>query len=513
MDDRKVSRLPLIAFSLVTALAAVALYFFVRQTVGEAQRARLLERDRRLVQIFQDRILSRLGAVRVRVEGAELLIAATPPSARTAARALAFALREDSEEGYLAAVVLDERGAIIASRRKGSVPPPGEAEKAAWIRGAEALQKADALKKPPDGRHYLEAGALSGVPVIYFVGPSPSTKGFWGVILASESLLPVEPAEAGARDAVFLLAGDEQSVIYARQGPRFLHQEVGRPFDRGLASALDIVACCEPAAFNTVNEGDRWMVQSRFTAGARDFLLVRVADRREAGAGQSSTERLLIGTLAAGWILLVGIFGFAQGRRAPAPEPLAGGEEAFPAGRPAAGPEGIAPSALFGLNRVSEAVARGDHFRDVIALAAQETARFIRADRHYAALYDDSLNQVLEVASSQLGEGYRAAVGMGVADLPEWIAIRERDIVEVTSLDGWQDAPEAFRSEGSKAAAVFPIRIQDRVFGLLSFFFNEPRELEGREVEFCSLAALQCASAVARALSLAEPPPRGAEVH
>jgi len=45
-----------------------------------------------------------------------------------------------------------------------------------------------------------------------------------------------------------------------------------------------------------------------------------------------------------------------------------------------------------------------------------------------------------------------------------------------------------------------------RVFGLLSFLFDQPRELEGREIEFCSLAVLQCASAVARALSLAEPP-------
>src|SRR3990172_2044884 len=85
-EDRKVSRLPLIVFSLIAAAAAVALYFFVRQTLQEAQRARFQERDRRLVQIFQDRVLSRLGAVRVRVEGAELLIAATPPSARTPAR-------------------------------------------------------------------------------------------------------------------------------------------------------------------------------------------------------------------------------------------------------------------------------------------------------------------------------------------------------------------------------------------------------------------------------------------
>jgi hypothetical protein len=239
----------------------------------------------------------------------------------------------------------------------------------------------------------------------------------------------------------------------------------------------------------------------------RDLLLVRVADRREDLAGQSPGERLLIGALAGGWVLLVGVFGFAQGRRQPpAPAPFEALDELPAALREAAGAEEVAPSALFGLNRVSEAAARGEHFRDVVALAAQEAARFIRADRHYAALYDDSLNQLLEVSSARLGEGYRAALGMGAADLPEWIAIRERDIVEVTSLDGWEEAPEAFRTEGAKAAAVFPIRIQGRVFGLLSFFFDEPRELEGREVEFCSLAALQCASAVARALSLAEPP-------
>lgn len=506
-EDRKVSRLPLIVFSLITAAAAVALYLFVRQTLHEVPRARLQERDRRLVQIFQGRVLARLGAVRVRIEGSELLIAATPPSARTAARALAFALREESEEGYLAAVVLDERGAILASRRKGSVPPAGETERAAWIRGAEALQGAEAQKRPLEARYHLEAGSLSGVPVIYSVGPSPSTKGFWGVILPAESLLPVEAGEIGERDAVFLLAGEEQSVVFARRGAKFLYEEVGRPFDQGLASALEILACCDPAAFNTVNEGDRWMVQSRFPGGMREFLLVRVADRREAAGGQASAERWLLGSFLVGWALLVGVFGFAESRRARAAGPLEGMGEEFtaPAGEPA-GAEGAAPSPLAGLNRLSEAVARGDHFRDVLTLAAQEAARFIRADRHYAALYDDSLNQVLEVTSSRLGEGYRASVGMGVADLPEWISIREKDVVEVTSLEGWQDAPAPFRAEGARAAAVFPIRIGGRVFGLLSFFFDQPRELEGREVEFCSLAVLQCASAVARALSLAEPP-------
>ncbi|MBI2131661.1 MAG: GAF domain-containing protein, partial [Candidatus Tectomicrobia bacterium] len=316
-----------------------------------------------------------------------------------------------------------------------------------------------------------------------------STKGFWGVILPAESLLPVEAGEIGERDAVFLLAGEEQSVVFARQGAKFLYEEVGRPFDQGLASALEILACCDPAAFNTVNEGDQWMVQSRFPGGVREFLLVRVADRREAAGGQASAERWLLGSFLVGWALLVGVFGFAESRRARAARPFEGvGEElAVPAGEPA-GAEGAASSPLAGLSRLSEAVARGDHFRDVLAL------------------YDDSLNQVLEVASSRLGEGYRASVGMGVADLPEWISIREKDVVEVTSLEGWQDAPAPFRAEGARAAAVFPIRIGGRVFGLLSFFFDQPRELEGREVEFCSLAVLQCASAVARALSLAEPP-------
>ncbi|MEK6711487.1 MAG: GAF domain-containing protein [Nitrospinota bacterium] len=504
-ENRKLLRLPLLAFALLTAAAAVALYFFVRQTLHEGHRARLQERDRGLVQLFQNRLLSRLDAARMRVEGAELLIAATPPSARTAARALAFALREDAEEGYLAAVVLDEKGGVLASRRKSSVPPSGDEEKAVWSRGAEAFQKPDAQRLPPEGRFYVEAGSLSGVSVVYFAGPSPSAKGFWGVIFPAESLLPIEPGEVNPRDAVFILAGAEQSVLFVRQGARFLYQQVGLPFDRGLAAALEIVACCDTAAFNTVSEGDRWMVLSRFPGGTREFLLVRVADRREGGGGPSSAERLFAGALLGGWVLLVGLFAFAVSRLPAAAAPR---EEAWEetAGGPPPAARDVSSSALTGLNRVGEAVARGEPFRQAIALAAQEGARFVRADRYYAALYDDALNQVLEVASSRLGESYRAAVGMRAAGLPEWIALREKDIVEVTSSEGWQDAPEAFRGEGAKAAAVFPIRVGERVLGLLSFYFDQPRELESREVDFCSLLALQCAAAVARALSLAEPP-------
>ena len=499
-EDRRVSRLPLAIFAALTAVFAVAAFFVLRQALHEAHRARLGERDLRLLQLFQSRAASRVEAVRMRIEGAELLIAATPPSASTAARALAFAMREGAEEGYLAAVVLDERGGVIASRRKGSVPPPGEVEKNLWAGGVAALRKPAPQGKPAGERHHIDAGALSGVPVIFLTAPSPSTKGYWGVILPAEGFLPLQAGELGSRDSVFLLAEPDQNVLYARTGAKFLYESAARAFDKGLASALEMVACCDPAAFNTVNEGERWMAQARFSGGTRDLLLVRVADRRETGASLGATDRLIGGGLVAGWAILVGAFAFLGAGRAARGEERAAAAEGPGADRPPA-------SFLAAVSRVGECVARGDHFREVIALAAGEGARLVGADRFYSALYEDTMDQLLEVSSSRLGEGYRAAVAMGSGNLPERIAVRERDIVEVTSLDEWEDAPETFRQEGVKAAAVFPLRAGERVVGVMSYHFEQPRELKNHEMELCSILALQGATAVARALSLAEPPP------
>lgn len=84
--------------------------------------------------------------------------------------------------------------------------------------------------------------------------------------------------------------------------------------------------------------------------------------------------------------------------------------------------------------------------------------------------------------------------------------MREKDLVEVPSVDDWDDAPKALRDEGIKAVAIFPMRAREKVVGMMAFYFDGPRELQSDEIEICSYVSLQGAVAVAQALSLSNLP-------
>ncbi len=508
--DRRASRRRLLIFALLVALLSVAAFFGLRQITRAAFFAQLGDRELRLTQVFQTRMAARIRSVIARIRGAELLIGSSPPSAVTAAKALTFAMdRKNKGVMNSAAVVLDERARILASRRKRGIPPPSSSEKKVWSRAVAALR---AKIMTGGGRRgasrdtfHLEAGAIKGVPVLFLAAPSPSTKGYWGIVFPAESLLSLKSGELGTNDSMFLLSEPEQMVLYARQGDRFFPDAIGSPFEKILGPKLNVRACCDPAAFNTIHETQRWMSQVNLSGGTRTLPVVRVADNTLEVSVHARAETLISGGLFIGWVVLVAAFA-ALGRGG------GGGQ----------GEEDLAPADDFsevsftplpentpfeGLSRICEFVARGDHFRDVVEFGTREAARFIQADRFYSALYDDELDQIFEVSCSKVGENYRAAIAIGSGELPEHIAVQERDFVEVPSLEEWEGAPESLKEEGVGAVAVFPFRVGERIVGLMSFYFDKPRELRAEEVEICGLFALQGATAVARALSIPEPPP------
>jgi hypothetical protein len=318
----------------------------------------------------------------------------------------------------------------------------------------------------------------------------------------AEDLLSFKDGEIGPSDSLFLLTEPDQTVLYARRGKRFLQDSIGRPFDKGLGAVLNVLACCDPSAFNTLHEGQRWMTQLSLSGGTRGLRLVRVAEQTPEAGFQSRTDRLLSGSLFAVWIFLVAAFGLLSRKKGADPrerEPRIDSGEKVVHTIPSTTP-------FEGLSQISEFVARGDHFKDVIKFGAKEVARFIQADRYYAALYDDELDQLFEISGSNLSDSYRASIAIGSGELPEHIAVKEKDFVEMPSLEDWDEAPEWLRNEGFEAMAIFPMRAGEKILGLMAFYFDNPRELNPEEAEICSFFALQGASAVARALSLSEPP-------
>ena len=488
----------LILFAILSALIAGAAYFSIIQANQQAEFARFEKSEKLLLQIFKTKIEARINHVMSQIHGADLLITSKPLSAAIATKALIFALRKDSYgQSNSAAVVLDGRARILDSRRGGGVPMASVAEQRVWSRSVAALRNE---KKSDEKKFHIEPGFLDGVPALFFTVPSQSTRGYLGVILILENLFSLSPHGNRPGDSLFLLSEPEQTVFYALAGNRFVHDSIGRPFDKRLGPRIEILVCCDPAAFNTVQEGRRWMGQLNFSVGTRDVRLVRVAVRN-VNVPDDFTQ-LAAGGVFSGWVLLLVIFSFVgRGRRT---------KEEYPkyseasSGKTYNSPPKNTPFAT--LSRICESVARGDHFRDVITYGVEETARYLGADRYFAALYDDDLDQLFEISCSNLSDGFRATVAIGAGDLPEHISMREKDLVEVPSVDDWDDAPKALRDEGIKAVAIFPMRAREKVVGMMAFYFDGPRELQSDEIEICSYVSLQGAVAVAQALSLSNLP-------
>ncbi len=499
IHSRRVSRFSFYAFIIIAAALAAAVFLAIREVRRGSEFARQEERDKRIVTALRARLESGVRAALSRVEGAKLLVGANPPSTRIVARALSFVM-EKRDEGAVpaAAIVLDQRGGVIASRRRGGVPRPGKMEGDLWRRAVAAMRRGTSA-----GDFHIEAGVLDETASLFLAAPSRSAKDYWGVILLAEELLRIGGDELGPREAVFLLSEPDQNVLYARRGGKFLHEAVGRGFDKSLSLLLGILACCDPADFNSVHEGDRAMVQLELSGGTRKLRLVRVADRRASAVAADEGLPALAAGVIAGWLILVGGFAFLRGEEGGGPE-----RNRPSAVRHESGDFSDADT-LSVFYRVSEAAARGAHFREVVTLAAQEAARHLGADRSFAALFDEGMNLLFEVYSSRLGDNYRAAIALETKELPEWISIREGDVVEVTSVEEWEEAPSALRSEDVEAVAVFPMMSGKRPLGLMSFYFESEHELAGEQIDFCTVLALQAAEAVSRALSLKELPPEG----
>ena len=489
-------------FALFSGLVAWFAFWGLMGVVRSARLSSLNETDLRLIQALRERVSAQIQRSLDQIQGAELLIASTPPSAATATKALVFALNhtDSGREVHSAAVVLDERARILASRRQGGVPPPRASERRVWRRAVAALRN---QKKNGKGIHYhIEAGRLEDIPALFIVSPSPSTKGYWGVVLVAENFISLDKGEVGSGDGLFLVSEPDQIVFYARKGSEFVHDAIGREFDKGLGPSLEILACCDPAAFNMVSDGKRWMSLLDFPGGTRTLRLVRVTGPMAASAELARTNQTLAGGVLVCWLVLLGAFWLLRRRRAEGSYDDPGDSSTDDAIEP---PPSNTPFAA--LTRLGESVARGDHFREVISYGTEEAARYVGADRFFSAVYDDDLDQLFEISCSNLGDAFRAAVAIGAGELPEHIAVKERHLVEVLAVSEWEDAPEVLKNEGIASATVFPMRVGDKVVGLMALYFDNPRELHADEIDICDYIALQGAVAVSRALSLPEPSP------
>lgn len=500
-ENSKKSISPLLLFALITALFAAGATYFAHRAVRGVLLSRHAERDARRLQDLKTRMRGRVDSLLGKIQGAELLMAAVPGVANREGKALSFLLGGESRESFAASVLLGERGGILDSRRVGSMPPPGAEEKGLWSgarRSLLSLLRREREAVPPRRKFDVQSSTLNGAPALLVLAPSSSTKGFWGVIVSAESLLPLRKGDLAPGESVFLLAEPEQKVLFARRGEKFLSESVDGSFKRELASTLDVPVCCEPAAFNAANENKRSMAQSIFHLGVRRMRLVHLAERSGADSGSALT--ILAGVMMAGWLASLALFSFLkprEGSETTVPRTRGVGAEEEASGRR------LDSEQLATICRVSESVAAGAHFRDVILTVAREASRFFSTERYYAALYDEATERFLEICSSRLGQAYRRAITSPDSGLPERIALREKEIVEVPYTDEWYGAPEVLKAEKVGGVVVFPLVALGKVVGLASVYFDAPREMSDDEVDYCAALFHQAAVAISRPLAAA----------
>ena len=502
MDEKSPKSIPpLLLFALITALFAAGAVYFAHRAVQGVLLSRHAERDAKRLQELKTRVQGRVDSLLGKIQGAELLMAAVSGVANREGKALSFLLGGESRESFAASVLLDERGGIVDSRRVGNMPPPGDEEKGLWSgarRSFLSLMRRERGAGPPRRKFDIQSSTLNGAPAVLVLAPSASTKGFWGIVTSAESLLPLREGEPAPGESVFLLAEPEQKVLFARRGEKFLAGSIAGAFKTELAPVLGVPVCCDPAAFNAANESKRSMAQSIFHLGGRRLRLVHLTE----GSKTDSGLTVLAGVMVAGWLASLALFAFLRpGRESEAAAPrtrAAGADEEAPGRR--------IPSDQFAvICRVSESVAAGAHFREVILTVAQEVSRFFSTERYHVALYDEATDRFLEVCASRLGPAYRRAIVSPDSGLPERIALREKEIVEVPCTDEWYGAPEALKAEKVGGVVVFPMVALGKVVGVASFYFDAPREMADDEVDYCAILFHQAAVAISRAMSAAAP--------
>ena len=510
MDEKSPKTIsPLLLFALITALFAASATYLAHRAVQGVLLSRHAERDARRLQDLKTRMRGRVASLLEKIQGAELLMAAVSGIANREGKSLSFLLGGESRESFAASVLLDEQGGIVDSRRVGNMPPPRDEEKGLWSatrRSLLSLMKREGGTGPQRRKFDIQSSTLGGAPVVLVLAPSVSTKGFWGIVVAAESLLPSREDEPAPGESIFLLAEPEQKVLFAKRGEKFLAESIAGAFKTELAPVLDLPVCCDPVAFNAENKNKRSMTQSIFYLGMRRLRLVHLTERSKTDSGLT----ILAGVMTAGWLASLALFFFLKsgpgsGARVPRTREVGVDEEAT--GRK------LDSDQFATILRVSESVAAGAHFRSVILTVVEEVSRFFSTKRYYAALYDETTEQFLEVCSSQVGQAYRRATISPDSGLPERIALREKEIVEVPHTDEWHGAPEVLKAEKMGGAVVFPLVALGKVVGLASFYFDASREMSDDEVDYCAILFHQAAIAISRALAAAPPRTHPAQQH
>lgn len=158
------------------------------------------------------------------------------------------------------------------------------------------------------------------------------------------------------------------------------------------------------------------------------------------------------------------------------------------------------------LFEVSRAVVSNRYLEEILSLVVGLTAEVIGSKICSLMLLDEAKQELVIKATQSLSEAYRSKPPIKVGESVSGRAVQTRQsitVLDVKTERGYK-YPEIARQEGLTSLVAVPMRVKDRVMGVLNCYTTEEHEFTQEEIQLLQGVANQAALAIENTRLLAE---------
>lgn len=158
------------------------------------------------------------------------------------------------------------------------------------------------------------------------------------------------------------------------------------------------------------------------------------------------------------------------------------------------------------LYEVSRAVVSNRYLEEILSLVVGLTAEVIGSKICSLMLLDDEKQELVIKATQSLSEAYRSKPPIKVGESVSGRAVQTKQpltVLDVKTEQGYK-YPEIARQEGLTSLVAVPMRVKDRVMGVLNCYTTEEREFTQEEIQLLQGVANQAGLAIDNTRLLAE---------
>lgn len=158
------------------------------------------------------------------------------------------------------------------------------------------------------------------------------------------------------------------------------------------------------------------------------------------------------------------------------------------------------------LYEVSRVVVSNRYLEEILSLVVGLTAEVIGSKICSLMLLDEEKQELVIKATQSLSEAYRSKPPIKVGESVSGRAVQTRQpitVLDVKTEQGYK-YPEIARQEGLASLVAVPMRVKDRVMGVLNCYTTEEHEFTQEEIQLLQGVANQAALAIDNTRLLAE---------